>query len=83
MGKLSLAAKITHVPSMYLSELPGKHHGCREAAIAGSRLLSLVATTRRKINWEAGLSVWTNAYTWAAPLRVSAVEYKNKNNLWF
>ena len=29
MGKLALAAKITHVPSMYLSELPGKHHGCR------------------------------------------------------
>lgn len=24
MGKLALAAKITHVPSMYLSELPGK-----------------------------------------------------------
>ncbi|WP_252401610.1 hypothetical protein, partial [Escherichia coli] len=23
MGKLALAAKITHVPSMYLSELPG------------------------------------------------------------
>ena len=37
MGKLSLAAKVTHVPSMYLSELPGKHHGCREAAIAGHR----------------------------------------------
>ncbi len=37
MGKLSLAAKITHVPSMYLSELPGKHQGCREAAIAGHR----------------------------------------------
>ena len=33
MGKLALAAKVTHVPSMYLSELPGKHHGCREAAI--------------------------------------------------
>ncbi len=30
MGRLSLAAKITHVPSMYLSELPGKHYGCRE-----------------------------------------------------
>ena len=29
MGKLALAAKITHVPSMYLSELPGKHQGCR------------------------------------------------------
>jgi 3,4-dihydroxyphenylacetate 2,3-dioxygenase len=37
MGKLALAAKITHVPSMYLSELPGRHHGCREAAIAGHR----------------------------------------------
>ena len=37
MGKLALAAKITHVPSLYLSELPGKHHGCREAAIEGHR----------------------------------------------
>ena len=35
MGQLALAAKITHVPSMYLSELPGKHHGCRQAAIDG------------------------------------------------
>ncbi|WP_107312722.1 3,4-dihydroxyphenylacetate 2,3-dioxygenase [Burkholderia metallica] len=39
MGKLSLAAKITHVPSMYLSEMPGKHHGCRESAIRGHRLI--------------------------------------------
>ena len=39
MGKLALAAKITHVPSMYLSELPGRHHGCREAAIEGHRLI--------------------------------------------
>ncbi|TKC90328.1 3,4-dihydroxyphenylacetate 2,3-dioxygenase [Trinickia terrae] len=37
MGKLSLAAKITHVPSMYLSELPGPHHGCRQAAIDGHK----------------------------------------------
>ena len=35
MGTLALAAKITHVPSMYLSELPGPHHGCRQAAIDG------------------------------------------------
>ena len=35
MGKVALAAKITHVPSMYLSELPGPHHGCRKAAIDG------------------------------------------------
>lgn len=39
MGKLALAAKVTHVPSMYLSELPGKHHGCREAAIQGHRII--------------------------------------------
>ena len=35
MGELSLAAKITHVPSMYLSELDGPHKGCREPAIQG------------------------------------------------
>ncbi len=35
MGSLVLAAKITHVPSMYLSELPGPHQGCRQAAIDG------------------------------------------------
>ncbi len=35
MGELVLAAKITHVPSMYLSELDGPHKGCRESAING------------------------------------------------
>ncbi|MBT9489977.1 MAG: 3,4-dihydroxyphenylacetate 2,3-dioxygenase [Rubrivivax sp.] len=35
MGTLALAAKITHVPSLYLSELPGPRHGCRQAAIDG------------------------------------------------
>jgi len=35
MGKLALAAKITHVPSMYLSELPGSRHGTRQDAIDG------------------------------------------------
>ncbi|ARB46627.1 3,4-dihydroxyphenylacetate 2,3-dioxygenase [Alloalcanivorax xenomutans] len=37
MGEVVLAAKITHVPSMYLSELPGKHQGCRQAAIDGHK----------------------------------------------
>lgn len=37
MGKLVLAAKITHVPSMYLSEMDGPHKGCRQAAIEGHR----------------------------------------------
>ena len=35
MGKLALAAKITHVPSMYLSEMDGPHKGCRQPAIDG------------------------------------------------
>ena len=35
MGTLALAAKITHVPSMYLSELPGERHGTRQDAIDG------------------------------------------------
>jgi 3,4-dihydroxyphenylacetate 2,3-dioxygenase len=37
MGTLALAAKITHVPSMYLSELPGPRHGTRADAIEGHR----------------------------------------------
>lgn len=37
MGKVALAAKITHVPSMYLSELPGPRQGSRQAAIDGHR----------------------------------------------
>ena len=40
MGEIAFAAKITHVPSMYLSELDGPHKGCREAAIAGHREIS-------------------------------------------
>jgi len=35
MGQLALAAKITHVPSMYLSELEGPQKGFRQAAIDG------------------------------------------------
>jgi len=35
MGEIVLAAKITHVPSMFISELPGPHQGCRQPAIDG------------------------------------------------
>jgi 3,4-dihydroxyphenylacetate 2,3-dioxygenase len=37
MGKVALAAKITHVPSMYLSELDGPRKGTRQDAIDGHR----------------------------------------------
>jgi 3,4-dihydroxyphenylacetate 2,3-dioxygenase len=35
MGQLALVGKITHVPSMYLSELPGERQGSRQDAIDG------------------------------------------------
>ena len=35
MGKLALVGKITHVPSLYLSELPGPRQGSRQGAIDG------------------------------------------------
>ena len=35
MGQLALIAKITHVPSMYLSEMPGPRQGTRQDAIDG------------------------------------------------
>lgn len=37
MGKLSLAAKVTHVPTMLLSEQPGALHGKRQSAIDGHK----------------------------------------------
>ncbi len=40
MGKIVTAAKITHVPSMFISEMDGPHHGCREPAIEGLRKIA-------------------------------------------
>ncbi|MDH3440145.1 MAG: 3,4-dihydroxyphenylacetate 2,3-dioxygenase [Gammaproteobacteria bacterium] len=37
MGEIVLAAKITHVPSMFISEEEGPHKGCRQPAINGLR----------------------------------------------
>jgi 3,4-dihydroxyphenylacetate 2,3-dioxygenase len=37
MGTLSIAAKVTHVPTMLLSEQPGRLAGCRQSAIDGHR----------------------------------------------
>jgi len=35
MGELVYAAKVTHVPSMFISEMDGPLHGCRQPAIDG------------------------------------------------
>lgn len=37
MGEIVLAAKITHVPTMLLSQQPGKMFGCRQQAIDGHK----------------------------------------------
>ncbi len=37
MGKLSLVAKVTHVPTMLMSEQPGRLHGTRDHAINGHK----------------------------------------------
>ncbi len=37
MGEIVLAAKVTHVPSMFISEQDGPHKGCRQPAIDGLR----------------------------------------------
>ena len=39
MGKLALAAKVTHVPSIYLSELDGPRKGTRQDAIDGLKAI--------------------------------------------
>ena len=40
MGQLALVGKITHVPSMYLSELDGPRKGTRQDAIDGHAEIS-------------------------------------------
>jgi 3,4-dihydroxyphenylacetate 2,3-dioxygenase len=40
VGKLALVAKVTHVPSLYLSELPGPRQGSRQSAIDGHHEIS-------------------------------------------
>lgn len=37
MGEIVLAAKVTHVPTMLMSEQPGKLFGCRQQAIDGHK----------------------------------------------
>ncbi len=47
MGEVVLAAKITHVPSMFISQKPGKHHGCRQAAIDGLKKIGDLCRERK------------------------------------
>lgn len=46
MGEVVLAAKVTHVPSMFISQRPGEHFGCREPAIAGLKRIGELCRER-------------------------------------
>ena len=57
-----VAAKVTHIPRMVLSELPGPLHGCRQDAIDGLRLIGdrivqAGADTVVTANWGNDLKV--------------------------
>lgn len=47
MGEVVLAAKVTHVPSMFISEKPGPHEGCRTEAIDGLKRIGDLCRERR------------------------------------
>ena len=68
MGRLALAAKITHVPSIWLSEQPGPHHGIRTNAIAGLTELGRRARARGvdtfvvlDVHWQVTIGFHVNA----------------------
>lgn len=47
MGEVVLAAKVTHVPSMFISEQEGPLHGIRDAAIEGLRKIGDLCRERK------------------------------------
>jgi 3,4-dihydroxyphenylacetate 2,3-dioxygenase len=68
MGRLVLAAKITHVPSIWLSEQPGPLHGIRRNAIDGLVELGRRARARGvetfvvlDVHWQVTIGFHVNA----------------------
>jgi 3,4-dihydroxyphenylacetate 2,3-dioxygenase len=61
MGTLALAAKITHVPSIWLSLQDGKHHGIRRAAEEALRELGRRAHERGVDTFVIADTHWLNS----------------------
>jgi 3,4-dihydroxyphenylacetate 2,3-dioxygenase len=61
MGELVLAAKITHVPSIWLSLQEGKHHGIRRAAELALRELGRRARARGVDTFVIADTHWLNS----------------------
>ncbi|KAA2267147.1 3,4-dihydroxyphenylacetate 2,3-dioxygenase [Solihabitans fulvus] len=61
MGELVLAAKITHVPSIWLSVQPGRHHGIRRPAELGLAEVGRRARERGADTFLVADSHWMNS----------------------
>jgi 3,4-dihydroxyphenylacetate 2,3-dioxygenase len=61
MGELVLAAKITHVPSIWLSTQPGKYHGIRRPAEEGLAEVGRRAKERGADTYVVADSHWMNS----------------------
>lgn len=61
MGELVLAAKITHVPSIWLSLQPGRHHGIRKPAEDGLAEVGRRARERGADTFLVADSHWLNS----------------------
>lgn len=61
MGELVLAAKITHVPSIWLSLQDGKHHGIRRSAELALQELGRRAHARRVDTFVIADTHWLNS----------------------
>jgi 3,4-dihydroxyphenylacetate 2,3-dioxygenase len=90
MGQIVFAAKVTHIPRMVLSELPGPLHGCRDDAIDGLRRIGerIVASGAETVvvfdtHWLSNAAYHVNAWhsfqgvftSSEFPTQIEALEY--------
>lgn len=95
MGQLVFAAKVTHIPRMVLSELPGPLHGCRDDAIQGLQSIGerIVASGADTVvildtHWLSNAAYHVNAgeafqgvFTSSEfPTQIEALEYDHAGN---
>lgn len=95
MGSIVFAAKVTHIPRMVLSELPGPLHGCRDDAIEGLRSIGerIVKSGADTVvifdtHWLSNAAYHVNAYTdfqgvftsSEFPTQIEALSYEHRGN---
>jgi 3,4-dihydroxyphenylacetate 2,3-dioxygenase len=95
MGRIVFVAKVTHIPRMVLSELPGPLHGCRDDAIQGLQQIGerIVASGADTVvildtHWLSNAAYHVNAgaefqgvFTSSEfPTQIEALEYDHVGN---